>query len=383
MADESRVSPYTRGRMAGASQRTRPRGLREGVPLAPLTTIGIGGPARWFVEATSAAEVEQALAWAAEKALPTFVLGGGSNLLIADEGFPGLVLWVALRGVVEEPDGDEVALRVAAGEPWDALVERAVAAGLAGFECLSGIPGSVGATPIQNVGAYGQDVAETVVDVEALSRSEGARRRFAAEECGFAYRDSVFKREERDRWVILGVTFRLRRGGPPALRYPELVRHLETERGVADLARVRQAVVALRRRKGMVLDPDDADTRSDGSFFMNPVVGAAALDGVLGRVAARGLAPEAMPRFPAGDATKLSAAWLIEQAGFRKGHRHGGVGISSKHALALVNRGGGTAREVVELVREIRRRVEDAFGVRLVPEPNFVGFERDPLAGDG
>ncbi len=374
---------YTHGRMAGASQRSRPRGLRERVPLAPLTTIGIGGPARWFVEATSAEEVEEALAWAADVALPIFVLGGGSNLLIADGGFPGLVLHVALRGVEEETAGGDVMLRAAAGEPWDPLVERAVAAGRGGFECLSGIPGSVGATPIQNVGAYGQEVAETVVEVEALSRSAGVRRRFSAEECGFAYRDSAFKREERDRWVILAVTFRLRNGGPPALRYPELARHLEAEGSDADLARVRQAVLALRRRKGMVLDPEDADTRSDGSFFMNPVVGAAALDGVLGRVAARGLAPEAVPRFPAGDATKLSAAWLIEQAGFRKGHRRGGVGISSKHALALVNRGGGTALEAVELVREIRRRVEDAFGVLLVPEPTFIGFDEDPLAADG
>ncbi|HEV8240098.1 MAG TPA: UDP-N-acetylmuramate dehydrogenase [Thermoanaerobaculia bacterium] len=369
--------------MPGAPERSRPRGLRERVPLAPLTTIGIGGPARWFVEAGTADEVEQALAWAADEALPTFVLGGGSNLLIADEGFPGLVLRVALRGVEEESAGDAVMLCAAAGEPWDALVERAVAASLAGFECLSGIPGCAGATPIQNVGAYGQEVAETVVSVEALSRADGRLCTFAAAECGFAYRDSVFKREERDRWVILAVTFRLQRDAPPALRYAELARHLEAAGGDVDLARVREAVLALRRRKGMVLDPSDEDTRSDGSFFMNPVVPAAALDGVLERVAARGLAPESVPRYPAGEATKLSAAWLIEQAGFRKGHRHGNVGISSKHALALVNRGGGTAREVVELVREIRARVEDAFGVLLVPEPNFVGFVEDPLAPTG
>jgi UDP-N-acetylmuramate dehydrogenase len=366
--------------MAVVSERSRPRGLRERVSLAPLTTIGIGGPARWFVEATSAEEVEQALSWAAAERLPTFVLGGGSNLLIADEGFPGLVLRVALRGVEEERDGDAVTLRAAAGEPWDALVERAVAAGLAGFECLSGIPGCAGATPIQNVGAYGQEVAETVVAVEALSRADGARRQFAAAECGFAYRDSVFKREERDRWVILGVTFRLRCGGEPALRYAELVRHFEAEGGEADVARVRGAVLALRRRKGMVLDADDPDTRSDGSFFMNPVVPAAALDGVLARIAARGIEVEGVPRYPASDGAKLSAGWLIERAGFRKGHAHGNVGLSSKHALAIVNRGGGTAREVVELVREIRARVEDAFGVLLVPEPSFIGFDGDPLA---
>jgi UDP-N-acetylmuramate dehydrogenase len=353
------------------------------VPLAPLTTICIGGPARWLVEATSAGEVEQALSWAADERLPTFVLGGGSNLLIADEGFPGLVLQVALRGVEEERVGEEVTLRAAAGEPWDPLVERTVAAGLGGFECLSGIPGCAGATPIQNVGAYGQEVAETVVAVEALSRSDGARRRFTAAECGFAYRDSVFKREERDRWVILAVIFRLRRDGAPALRYAELVRHVEAEGSEVDLACVRRAVLAMRRRKGMVLDPDDPDTKSDGSFFTNPVVPAAALDGVLDRIAARGVALESVPRYPASEGTKLSAAWLIEHAGFHKGHAHGGVGISSKHALAIVNRGGGTAREVVELVREIRGRVEEACGVLLVPEPSFVGFEGDPLAAGG
>jgi len=369
--------------MSGATERSRPRGLRERVPLAPLTTIGIGGPARWFVEASTAEDVEQVLTWAADEGQPTFVLGGGSNLLIADAGFPGLVLRVALRGVEEESAGDAVILRAAAGEPWDALVERTVAARLGGFECLSGIPGCAGATPIQNVGAYGQEVAETIVEVDALSRCGAGPRRFTAEECGFAYRDSVWKREERDRWVITAVAFRLRREAPPALRYAELVRHLEAAGGEADLARVREVVLALRRRKGMVLDPNDEDTRSDGSFFMNPVVPAAALDGLLERVAARGVAPESLPRYPAGEATKLSAAWLIEQAGFHKGHTHGNVGISSKHALAIVNRGGGTAREVVELVREIRARVEEAFGVLLVPEPNFIGFAADPLAAAG
>lgn len=360
-----------------------PTGLREHVPLAPLTTLGIGGPARWFLEATTVGAVDEGLAWAAEQALPVFVLGGGSNLLIADEGYPGLVLRVALRGVQEEPSDGAMLLHAAAGEDWDPLVARAAARGWSGFECLSGIPGSAGATPIQNVGAYGQEVAETIVAVEALSRADGSARRFVAQECGFAYRDSAFKREERDRWVIVGVTYRLMPGAPPAVRYPELARHLEAEKSDVDLARVRDTVLTLRRRKGMVLDPDDADTRSDGSFFMNPIVPASALDGVLARVAARGVAPESVPRFSAPNGVKLSAAWLIEQAGFRKGHQHGNVGISSKHALALVNRGGGRAAEVVELVRDIRRRVEDAFGVLLVPEPSFVGFAGDPLAVRG
>jgi UDP-N-acetylmuramate dehydrogenase len=359
-----------------------PAGLRERVPLAPLTTLGIGGPARWFLEVESPAAAAAGLDWAARRRVPLFVLGGGSNVVIADEGFAGLVLRVTIRGVAEEPDGDRRLVTAGAGEEWDALVARAVTAGWAGIECLSGIPGSVGATPIQNVGAYGQDVAETVVAVEAISREDGSRRRFAAEECGFDYRDSVFKRAERDRWILLGVIYALRPGAPPAVRYPELARRLEAEAAgrEPDLASVRAAVLALRRGKGMVLDAGDPDTRSDGSFFVNPVLPSEGLDRFLERAAARGLAPEAVPRFAATDGVKLSAAWLIERAGLGKGHRHGAVGISSKHALAIVNRGGGTAREVVELAREIRRRVEDAFGIVLEPEPNFVGFAAHPLA---
>ena len=362
-----------------------PAGLREGVPLARLTSLGIGGPARWFLEVASAERAAEGLDWAARRGVPLFVLGGGSNLVIADDGFPGLVLKVMVRGVEEEAAGERRLLRVGAGEEWDPLVASTVARGWGGLECLSGIPGSVGATPIQNVGAYGQEVAETVVGVEALSRESGRARRFTAAECGFAYRDSVFKGAERERWIILAVTYALRPGAPPAVRYPELAGRLEAEaeEGEADIARVRTAVLSLRRRKGMVLDPDDSDTRSDGSFFVNPVLPAARLDRFLELVASRGIAPEQVPRFPAPGGVKLSAAWLIERTGFAKGHRHGGVGISSKHALAIVNRGGGTAVEVVELARQIRRRVEDAFEIQLEPEPSFVGFAADPLADGG
>jgi UDP-N-acetylmuramate dehydrogenase len=223
-------------------------------------------------------------------------------------------------------------------------------------------------------------VSETIVAVEALARDGSGARRFDAAACGFGYRDSVFKREERDRWVILGVTYRLQPGGPPAVRYAELGKRLEEEGGPLDVARVRSTVLALRRAKGMVLDPGDPDTRSDGSFFMNPVIPAGALRGFLERVASLGIDPTTAPRFPGPDGgVKLAAGWLIERAGLRKGHRHGGVGISTKHALAIVNRGGGTAAEVLELVREIRRRVEDCFAVLLQPEPTFVGFPTDPL----
>jgi UDP-N-acetylmuramate dehydrogenase len=362
-----------------------PAGLRERVPLAPFTTLGIGGPARYLLEAEDEKELVTALAWAGEQALPVFVLGGGSNLLVADEGFAGLVVRVALRGVRWEDGDGTVGVRAAAGEPWDPLVAAAVERRLAGLECLSGIPGSVGATPIQNVGAYGQEVAETIVEVEALSRVDGTRRHFAAADCGFAYRDSIWKRSEHDRWVIVAVSYRLAAGGAPAVRYAELQRYLgesghpQPDLAPPDLARVREAVLALRRRKGMVIDAGDPDTRSDGSFFVNPVIATTELPALLERVAAAGVAVEGMPRFAAADGVKLSAAWLIERAGFAKGYRHGSVGISSKHALALVNRGGGTAREMLELVRDVRRRVADRFGVLLVPEPNFVGFAGDPL----
>jgi UDP-N-acetylmuramate dehydrogenase len=342
--------------------------LQENVPLAPLTTIGIGGPARFFFRATSVDELREGLAWARERSLPVFLLGGGSNLLISDDGFDGLVIHLDLRGITLESEDEYAMVQVAAGEPWDAFVAMAVEKGWAGIECLSGIPGSTGATPIQNVGAYGQDVSETIARVEALDRANDRVVWFTNEECRFGYRASRFKNVERERYVVLSVTFRLVRGGRAAIRYPELQKYVD-ERGVsvADLRGVREAVIAIRKRKGMVLDPNDPDTRSDGSFFMNPVIGAAAYDDF-----ARN-APDA-PHYPAGNDVKLSAAWLIERAGFGKGFTHGNVGLSTKHTLAIVNRGGGTAAEVVELVRMIQDRVREVFGVEIHPEPNFLGF---------
>jgi len=358
-----------------------PHGLREHVALAPLTTLGVGGPARWFLAATAIDEVEAATAWAARERLPLFVLGGGSNLLVADSGWPGLVLRVELRGIRRGGSRGEW-LTVAAGETWDPLVALAVRDRLQGIECLSGIPGSIGATPIQNVGAYGQEVAETIVEVVALERTSGELRRFAREECGFAYRDSVWKRAERDRWVILEVTYALRPEAPPAVRYAELERFLVDEAdgsAAPDLARVREAVLTLRRRKGMVLDANDPDTRSDGSFFVNPVIPTSAVPAFLARAEALGFAPESVPRFAAAEGVKLSAGWLIERGGFAKGTTRGRVGLSSKHALAIVNRGGATAADVIAFVREIRAGVQQRFGVLLEPEPSFVGFASDPL----
>ena len=340
--------------------------LQENVPLAPLTTIGIGGPARFFFRAASVDDVREALEWAGDR--PLFVLGGGSNLLISDAGFDGLVIHLDLRGITVESEDEYATVRVAAGEPWDEFVAYAVQNGWAGIECLSGIPGSTGATPIQNVGAYGQEVAETIARVEALDRTTGKVIDFTNWDCRFGYRSSLFKNYERERYVVLSVTFRLKRGGCATIRYPELQKHVD-ERGVStdDLQGVRDSVIAIRKRKGMVLDPTDPDTRSDGSFFMNPIVTPAQYE------AFARIAPDA-PHFPSGDEVKLSAAWLIEHAGFHKGFVRGNVGLSTKHSLALINRGGGTAAEVVELVRMIQAKVRDTFGVEIHPEPNFIGF---------
>jgi UDP-N-acetylmuramate dehydrogenase len=337
--------------------------IEQNVALAPFTTIGIGGPARFFASVTEIDALREAIDWARSRSLPLFILGGGSNLLISDDGFDGLVVHVDLRGVTVESEDAFATVRVAAGEVWDEFVAMAVAHRWAGVECLSGIPGRVGATPIQNVGAYGQEVSETIARVEVLDRRDGLVKTLTNWDCRFAYRSSLFKNYERDRYVVTAVTFRLAVGGSATLKYPELRRFVE-ERGVAldDLFGVREAVIAIRKRKGMVLDPADPDTRSDGSFFMNPIVDEA-------------LATEEMPRFPAAEGTvKLSAAWLIEHAGFEKGFTLGKAGLSTKHTLAVINRGGASARDVVALVELIQSRVREKFGIELQPEPNFVGF---------
>ena len=360
---------------ATGSRLDAPHGLQRDVVLAPWTTLGIGGPARFFVSASTIDELRDAVDWARGSGHPLFILGGGSNLLVSDEGFAGLVLHVALRGiVVEGVDGTSATIRVAAGEPWERVVSMAVARAWAGIECLSGIPGSTGATPIQNVGAYGQDVSETIIRVEALELATGRIVTLTRDECRFGYRSSVFKGEAKGQFLVTAVTFRLRPGGEAAINYPELKTLLD-ENGVAasDLMRVRDAVIAIRKRKGMVLDRNDPDTRSDGSFFMNPIVDRNAFDVFLRRATAFADGGK-IPSFPAGDDIKLSAAWLIEHAGFQKGFVHGSVGLSSKHSLAIMNRGGGTAREVRELVSLIQNGVRERFGVEVLPEPNFIGF---------
>jgi UDP-N-acetylmuramate dehydrogenase len=342
------------------------------VPLAPLSTLGVGGEAKWYVRADTIEDVAAAHRWSAERNLPLFVLGGGSNLVIADEGIDGLVLHVALRGVSFTQRGEETVVRVGAGEPWDDIVGATVARGLAGFECLSGIPGSAGGTPIQNVGAYGQEVAGALQDVTAFDRQAGQVVMLSAGDCRFGYRTSRFKHDEPGRFMVCEVTFRLRQG-PPTVTYPDVVAYLERSAITApSVADVRHAVLAIRRQKAMVIDPADPDTRSVGSFFMNPVVARAAYE----RIASVTSGP--VPRFamPDGD-VKIPAAWLIEQAGFSRGHGSGPAGISSKHPLAIVNRGGATARNVLELAAQIKRQVGERFGIWLRPEPVFMGFRND------
>jgi UDP-N-acetylmuramate dehydrogenase len=358
---------------------TAPRGLSEGVPLAGLSTLNIGGPARYYLRAESAEAVAEGARWASAQGLPLLVLGGGSNLVVSDDGFAGLVLHVLARGVHTARSDGAVEVTAGAGEPWDALVERAAAEGWAGVECLSGIPGLVGATPMQNVGAYGQDVSETIVRVRVLDLRTGAVSELTHDECRFGYRDSRFKREDRGRYVILAVTYRLRPGGPPAVRYADLERTLAAAGNTApSLGDVRRAVIDVRRRKSMVIDPDDPNRRSVGSFFMNPIVPASQAQQLEAALRADGtLGPDdKMPAFPAADGrTKLSAAWLIERAGLERGYRRGNAGISTNHTLAIVNCGGGTAREVVDLAREIRVRVRDRFGLTLQPEPVILNEE--------
>ena len=338
------------------------------VPLGPLTTLGVGGAARWFVEATDEAAVRAARAWAREHGAGLRILGGGSNLVIADAGVEALVVRIALRGLTHRERAGAIELTAAAGEPWDAVVATSVEHGWAGLECLSGIPGLVGATPIQNVGAYGQEVGDTVVSVRALDTTTGEIAEIPAAGCGFAYRDSMFKRDAPGRFVVLAVTYRLRPGGAPTLTYADVQRALSGR--APTLAETRAAVLTIRRGKSMTLDqPADVNRRSCGSFFLNPIVEAAQADTVTARTG-----DPAMPRWPQPDGrVKLSAAWLIERAGFTRGERAGPVGLSTRHTLAIVAHDGARTADVLAFARRVQELVDQRFGVRLSPEPGIWG----------
>lgn len=354
----------------------RPQGLEgrveRGRPLAPLTTIELGGAAEAFLRITDDAEALEALRWASERDLAVTVLGGGSNVVVADAGVPGLTIQMATRGLELSPEGDRVRLRAAAGEPWEAVVALAVESGLSGIECLAGIPGLAGATPIQNVGAYGQEVSDTLDRVRVLDRESLCVHTLASDELELGYRDSSMKRSP-GRFVVLGVELLLERGGPKPIRYAELSSALPSS---PTLDEVRETVLRLRRKKSMVLDPSDPNRRSAGSFFTNPIVSAEAAARVFSIAVERGVVRDAssVPSYPAGvGRVKLAAGWLIEKAGIDKGLRRGPVGVSTAHALALVHHGGGTTRELLALAEEVRARVAEAFGVRLEIEPALLG----------
>ncbi|HEY2553361.1 MAG TPA: UDP-N-acetylmuramate dehydrogenase [Streptosporangiaceae bacterium] len=389
------------------------RTVCEGVPLSGYTTLRLGGPAARMIEAGSRDELVAAVRAADSRGEPVLVLGGGSNLVVCDRGFAGTVVRVATRGVTRtlpggrvpsgrEPAGGRVPVTVEAGEDWDALVAWSVAEELSGLECLSGIPGLTGATPIQNVGAYGQEVAETIESVRAYDRERGAVVQIGGAECEFGYRTSLFRQawagrpaaaphastatahhspvnaaQPTGRFVVLAVTFALAASPLSApVRYPELAGRLGVEAGQqVPLAAARAAVLELRRGKGMVLDPADPDTRSAGSFFTNPVLAEDRFAELVSAAAARGGGPVRVPHFSAGPGqVKVPAAWLIEQAGFGKGYQNGSPArISAKHPLALVNPGGATTAGLIELARQIRDGVRSAFGIELRAEPALVG----------
>jgi UDP-N-acetylmuramate dehydrogenase len=342
--------------------------IRENVALGPLTTLGVGGAARYFTVAENETDVAETVRWAEERGLPLFVLGGGSNLLVSDAGFPGLAVQIAIKGV---QDCGEGTFEVGAGEVWDEFVDRMVKTGMQGVECLAGIPGSVGGTPVQNVGAYGQEVAETIVSVRALDRKTAQFVELDRKACKFRYRKSLFNSDEPDRYIVTRVAFKLHPNGQPQVTYGDVKRHFVESSEVADLSAVASAVRKIRHGKGMLIVEGDPDCRSAGSFFKNPVVASEKLTEV---AAAASFREEAVPHWPAGDGMmKLSAAWLIERAGFGKGFTAGAAGISSRHTLALVNRGGATASDIERLQNRIQDGVWVKFGVELEREPVKLG----------
>jgi UDP-N-acetylmuramate dehydrogenase len=358
--------------------------IQENIRLAPYTTLQVGGNARYFAEPANEDEIVAALRWAHARSLPLFVLGGGSNLLVSDAGFQGVVLHMTLAGIEACDGGGKRSYSAGAGVNWDTLVARAVADNCAGVECLSGIPGSVGGTPVQNVGAYGQDISETLTRVCAIDSTSLQRVEFDRAGCGFGYRQSRFNGRDRGRYIVTRVDYALHPGGAPKIAYAELQRYFSSQpnsqpsaqcsaqcgaAATPTLAQTREAVLAIRRAKGMVLDENDADSRSAGSFFKNPVVSLADYE----RIAAASVEP--VPHFEAGAGrVKLVAAWMIEQAGIEKGFALGAVAISSKHTLALINRGGATAADVLRLKELVQHRVHQRFGVELQPEPVMLGF---------
>lgn len=352
--------------------------IQENVRLAPFTTLKIGGNARYFVRAENEEQVLKAVEFADKNSLPLFVLGGGSNVLISDKGFDGLVLQIGISSEFRVPSSElkpvlnpepgtlnSELIGVGAGEDWDGFVAYCVENNLAGVECLSGIPGFVGGTPVQNVGAYGQEVAETIVNVRCLDRTTREFVTLSNADCGFTYRASIFNSTHRDRFIVLSVTFALRQNGGAKIVYKDLIEHFG---GIQpSLGDVRDAVLLIRRAKSMVIDPDDPNSKSAGSFFKNPIVERDKLEKIQ-------ILFEHVPYFDLVEKVKIPAAWLIDSAGFHKGFAMNNVGISANHTLALINRGGATATELIVLKERIQEAVDVKFGIDLEPEPVFIGF---------
>ena len=349
--------------------------IRENVPLAPFTTLGVGGPARFFTSAADENHVAEALSFARTRSLPVFTLGGGSNLVVADTGFPGLVLKMEIPGIRPHDADERVA--VGAGVEWDAFVQYCVSRDLAGVEALSGIPGTAGGAPVQNIGAYGQEAGDTINSVRAWDTQSDKIVEFTRYECAFEYRSSIFNTSRAGRYIILQMEFALQPHGRPRIQYAEL-RKLFPDGANPSIAEIRNAVMDIRKSKGMLVSQDDSGLRSAGSFFRNPVISREEFTAIEQKARDRGAiaSSEAIPCFDApGGNVKLAAAWLIEHSGFRKGYEHGRAGVSTKHALALVNRGGASAAEIVNLMTLIKERVMASFGVALHPEPVFIGFD--------
>jgi UDP-N-acetylmuramate dehydrogenase len=356
--------------------------IQENIALSPLTTLGIGGPARYFAEARGEDAVLEAIEFAETRELPLMILGGGSNLLVSDGGFPGLVLQVGIGGLNLTDTGQGFLIRAGSGIDWDQVVAQSVEQNLYGIECLSGIPGWAGGTPIQNVGAYGQEVSEVITAVRVYDRQEGIVRELCWEDCSFSYRSSVFNTTARGRHIVLVVEYDLKNKGRPKTDYPDLKRYFD---GHSDpnLAEVREAVQNIRASKAMLRMKGDPDCASAGSFFKNPIMDEAAYTELVALARKGGIlaADEDIPHYRFADGlTKVPAAWLIECAGYKKGVSDGPVGLSEKHVLAVINRGGAKAEDVLRFAGDIQSSVEDRLGVRLVTEPVFAGFSDEVIA---
>jgi UDP-N-acetylmuramate dehydrogenase len=351
--------------------------VHENVPLAPYTTLGVGGPARFLVRARNEGQILDAMDYARARGCPVFILGRGSNVVISDMGFPGLVLKIEIPGIRSLDGEDGAKISVGAGVEWDAFVQYCVNRNLAGIECLSGIPGTVGGTPVQNVGAYGEEVSETIFRIRVLDRNSNDITELCRADCGFAYRSSVFNTIHKNRYIILSVDFILGSAEKPIIDHQDLKNYFDIDGQVPTISEVREAVLQIRKAKAMVLVDGDPDSRSVGSFFKNPVLSSNATAAVEKEARAHGLLgpSEGIPRIAApGGKEKLPAAWFVERAGFHRGYTCGRTGISSKHALALINRGGASAQDILDLMQRIQSNIRDLFGLDLQAEPVFVGF---------